>query len=170
MKKEFIEVGKTVGTHGVRGMVRIQPWADNSAFLCGFETFYSGELKTPLKVEKIQPHGNIVIAKIKGTNSVEQAEKLRNEVLFVKRSDIKIPHGRYFVSELIGCRVFDAFSKTFYGVISDVSKTGANDVWHITKDGKEYLLPAIDEVVKRVDTEKEEVEICPMKGIFEDEN
>ena len=170
MTKEFLEVGKIVGSHGVRGMVRIQPWADSGEFLCGFDTFYSGSEKTPLQIEKIQPHGNMVIAKIKGADSVEQAETLRNRVLSVKRSDAGIPQGRCFVSELIGCKVFDGKTKIFYGVISDVSKTGANDVWHVTKDGKEYLLPAIAEVVGKVDVETEEVEISPMKGIFDDEN
>ena len=51
-----------------------------------------------------------------------------------------------------------------------MSKTGANDVWHIKKNGKEYLLPAINEVVKSVDIDNEEVTISPMKGIFEYEN
>lgn len=170
MKKEFIEVGKIVGTHGVRGMVRIQPWADSGEFLCGFDTFYAGPEKAPLQIEKIQPHGNTVIAKIKGTDSVEQAETLRNRVLSVRRCDAGIPQDRYFVSELIGCKVFDSCDKAFYGTISDVSKTGANDVWHIIKDGKEYLLPAIAEVIGKVDVETEEVEISPMKGIFDDEN
>jgi 16S rRNA processing protein RimM len=170
MKKEFIEVGKAVGTHGVRGMVRIMPWADDGAFLCGFDTLYTGTEKKPLKIEKIQPHGNVVIAKIEGVDTIEQAEKLRNRVLYIKREDAGLPVDRYFVSELIGCAVKDFATGAAYGVLSDVSKTGANDVWHIKNGEKEYLLPAIDEVVKNVDIEKEIIEICPMKGIFDDED
>ena len=170
MKRAFIEAGEIVGTHGVRGMVRIKPWADSGDFLSGFKTFYTENGKTPLNIERIQPHGNVVIAALEGVNSIEAAEKYRNKILFIKREDANIPAGRYFVSELIGCRVFDSETKAEYGVISDVSATGANDVWHITKDGKEYLLPAISEVVKRVDIDSEEVEISPMKGIFDDEN
>ena len=170
MKKEFIEAGQIVGTHGVRGMVRIMPWADNGQFLSGFKTFYTENGKNPLKINKIQPHGNVVIAAIDGVDSVEKAEKLRNKVVFIKREDADIPAGRYFVSELIGCKVFDSETNRDYGVLCDVSKTGANDVWHIQNGGKEYLLPAIADVVKRVDIDKEEIEICPMKGIFDDEN
>lgn len=170
MKKAFIETGEIVGTHGVRGMVRIKPWADNGAFLSDFDTFYLDGGKSTLKIEKIQPHGNVVIAQIVGIDSIEKAEKLRGKVMFIKREDANIPAGRYFVSELIGCRVFDSETKAEYGVISEVSKTGANDVWHINKNGNEYLLPAINEVVKRVDIDENIVEIRPMKGIFEDEN
>lgn len=170
MKKEFIEAGKIVGTHGVRGMVRIKPWADSGDFLCGFKTFYTGENKTPLEITKIQQHGNIVIAGIAGIDSIEAAETLRNKVLYIKREDAGIPEGRYFVSELIGCRVYDADNGAFYGEVSDVSKTGANDVWHIKKDSKEYLLPAIAQVVVNIDIDSEEIKIRPMKGIFDDEN
>lgn len=169
MIKEFIEVGKIVGTHGVRGMVRIDPWADSGEFLCKFKTLYKSGGQ-PLLMRRIQPHGNIVIAQIKGIDSIEAAETLRGQVVYIKREDAGIPEGRYFVSELIGCKVFDAVSKEFYGKLTDVSKTGANDVWHIKRDEKEYLLPAIGEVVKRIDIEKEEIEISPMKGIFDDEN
>ena len=169
MIKEFIEAGKIVGTHGVRGMVRIEPWADSGEFLCGFKTLYT-DRATTLNIERIQPHGNIVIAQISGIDSIEKAEALRGAVISIRRQDAGIPAGRYFVSELIGCKVFDADSKEFYGHLTDVSKTGANDVWHITKEKSEYLLPAIDEVVKGIDIEKEEIEIRPMKGIFDDEN
>ena len=170
MKKEFIEAGKIVGTHGVRGMVRIQPWADSADFLSRFKTLYLDGGRTPLKINRIQPHGNIAIAEIDGIDSIEKAETLRNKVLYISRSDADIPKDRYFVSELIGCAVFDSETGEEYGKISDVSSTGANDVWHITKNGNEYLLPAINDVVKRVDIDEEKIEIFPMKGIFDDEN
>ncbi|MBR4910478.1 MAG: 16S rRNA processing protein RimM [Clostridia bacterium] len=170
MRKEYIEVGKIVGTHGVRGMVRIQPWADNGDFLSGFKTFYSDGGAMPLTVEKAQSHGNVVIAALKGIDTIEKAEKLRGKVLTVKREDTDIPEGRYFIGELMGCRVFDSATGEEYGILCDVSATGANDVWHIKKDGKEYLLPAVNEVVKSVDIDNERIEISPMKGIFDDEN
>lgn len=170
MKKEFIEIGKIVGTHGVRGMVRIQPWADSSEFLCAFDTMYTENGMSTLKIKTAKPHGNVVIAQISGVNSIEEAEKLRGKVLLIKREDADIPEGRYFVCELIGCKVLDSESGFEYGEISDVSSTGANDVWHIIKGGNEYLLPAIEQVVKTVDIEKGTVTVAPMKGIFDDEN
>ncbi|MBO4693759.1 MAG: 16S rRNA processing protein RimM [Clostridia bacterium] len=170
MKKEFIEAGKIVGTHGVRGMVRIQPWADSVSFLCGFNMFYLGDDKALIMVNKIKPHGNIVIAEIDGIDSIEKAETLRNRMIFIKRSDVDIPENRYFIDELIGCRVLDFDTGREYGLVTDVSATGANDVWHIKNGEKEYLLPAIKDVVKRVDTDGEIIEICPIKGIFDDEN
>lgn len=171
MIKKFLETGKIVGTHGVAGMVRIQVWADSPEFLCGFKKLYrdaNGE--NYLKVNKIQPHGNVVIAKLEGINSIEEAEKLRNKTLYIDRLDAKIPEGRYFISDLLDCTVYDSLTGAELGVINDISETGANDVWHISKDGKEYLVPAIDEVIKAVDIENGKIIISPMKGIFDDEN
>ena len=170
MKKEFLEAGKIVGTHGVRGMVRIDPWADSCEFLKQFKTLYIMGGKEALKILSIAPHGRIAIAKIEGIETIEQAEKLRNETIYIKRDDAQLPEGRYFVDELIGCGVFDADSGVKLGIITDVSKTGANDVWHIEKDGEEYLVPAIDSVIVNVDIENEKAIIKPLKGIFDNED
>lgn len=168
MIKEFLESGKIVGTHGIRGAVRFQPWSDNADFLSGVKTVYLPD-NTPLEIVSVKPHGNIAILEIAGVNSIEDAEKLRNKVLLVKRSDADIPEGRYFIEELISSKVFDKKTGELLGVLCDVSKTGANDVWHIKKGDKEYLVPAIESVVVSVDIEKGEVVIDPLEGIFDED-
>ncbi len=170
MKKEFLEIGKFVGTHGVRGMVRIQPWSDDGEFLTQFKSFYLDAGKTKIDMSKITPHGNVVIAAVKGVDSIEQAEKLRGQVVYIKRTDACLPDGRYFVSEIIGANVFDADNDTLLGVLSDVSPTGANDVWHIKNGEREYLVPAIPDVIVSVDIDSDTIKIRPLKGIFDDED
>jgi 16S rRNA processing protein RimM len=81
-----------------------------------------------------------------------------------------LPEGRYFISDLLGVEVFDADTNERLGEITDVSQTGANDVWHIKRDGKEYLIPAIDDVLISVDIDNNTAVIRPLKGIFDDEN
>lgn len=171
MLKKYIETGKIVGTHGVKGMVRVQPWSDSGDFLTQFKYFYldkNGENR--LKAESVRPHGNIVLIAFKGVTCIEQAEALRGKVIYLDRKDISLPEGRYFIDDLIGCSVTDADSGSALGTLTDVSQTGANDVWHITKNGKEYLVPAIDDVIVSVDTADSAVVIRPLKGIFDDED
>ena len=171
MIKKYLETGKIVGTHGIRGMVRVQAWSDSGEFLTNFKRFFlSPDGENELKALKIQPHGGVVLAAFKGIDTVEQAESLRGKILYISRDDITLPEGRYFIDDLLGCEVFDADSGEKYGEISEVSQTGANDVWHIKAGEKEYLLPAIDEVIVTVDPENERLEIRPMKGIFDDED
>lgn len=171
MKKQFLETGKITGTHGIRGMVRIQAWCDDYDFLKKFKTLYLDKngVKS-LTLEKIQPNGNVMIAKFRGIDTIENAEKLRNSILYINRDDANLPDGAYFIQDLIGCTVFDDNSKQVYGTVSDVTQTGANDVWHIKNGDNEYLIPVIDDVVKQVDVESGEIYITPLKGIFDDEN
>ncbi len=171
MRKQFLEVGKIVGTHGIRGAVRVQPWSDSGDFLVNFKRFYlDSEGKSVITAERIQPGNSIVIIKIKDVESIEAAEKLRGSLIYINRDDVRLPEGRYFINDLLGCEVTDADSGAILGKITDVSATGANDVWHITKDGKEYLVPAIGQVIVSVDTEAGAVVLRPLKGIFDDEN
>lgn len=171
MIKEYLEIGKITSTHGIKGEMRVQPWCDSPEFMKKFKTLYldkNGE--KPLKVS-CRPNGNMVIMKVDGIDTVEEASRYREKVLFMKRSEAKLPEGTWFIQELIDCTVIDADDENrTYGVISDVSQTGANDVWHIKKEDKEYLIPAIPSVVVSTDVVEGVVKIRPLKGIFEDEN
>ena len=171
MIKQFIETGKIVGTHGIKGMVRVQPWSDSGEFLTDFRRFYTDDKgETCLEAKKIQPHGNVVLIAFDGVDSVESAERLRGKTLYLARKDANLEEGRYFIADLLGCGVYHADSGILLGTLSDVSATGANDVWHITSNGREYLVPAIEEVIVSVLPEKETITIRPMKGIFNDED
>ena len=114
---------------------------------------------------------NVAILKIKGVDTVEDAKQFINKVIYISRKDAKIEKGSYFISDLLGCKVIDFSSKEIeYGKINDVFKTGANDVWSVHKNGKDYLIPVIPLVVKSVDVEAEIIKIQPLKGIFDDED
>ncbi len=169
MIKEYLELGQIVGTHGVRGELRFNPWADSPAFAAKFKTLYTDASGDNCVKVISRVHGNVVLMKMDGVDTVEKAAALKNKILYMKRSDAKLPEGTWFVQELIGCHVFDADSNMEYGVLTDVSETGANDVWHITgNDGKEYLLPAIKQVIMETDVAADRIRIRPMKGIFDD--
>ncbi|MBQ8202807.1 MAG: 16S rRNA processing protein RimM [Clostridia bacterium] len=170
MKKDFLEVGQVVGTHGVRGTMRVKPWSDDGDFLGGFKRFYLKNSDAALKVKSVKTHGAVVLLDIEGIDTIEKAEAMRGKVLLISREDAKLPEGRYFVDELIGCKAIDNDNGDLLGIITDVSKTGANDVWHITRDDKEYLVPAIPDVIISVDVEKEIAILKVLKGIFDDEN
>lgn len=173
MLKEYLELGQIVSTHGVHGEMRVQPWCDSPEFACSFKKVYFDETgEKPVKVLSSRPHGNIALMKLEGIDTVEKAAAMRSRVLYMARKDAKLPEGSYFIADLIGCEVIDADDKTaVYGRLSDVSQTGANDVWHITgKNGKEYLMPAIPLIVIETRVEEEKIFIRPIKGIFDDEN
>ena len=169
MKKPYIETGKMVGTHGVRGEMRLNPWSDTPQDIVKFKKlFLDCDGNTCLQVEKMRIHGNIIILKVNNIDDIASAEKYRNKILFAKREDFKIEQGQYFIQDLIDCSVYDQDTNECYGVICDVSQTGANDVWHIkTEQGKQLLIPSIPDVVKSVDIDNGKVIIKPLEGLFE---
>lgn len=171
--KRFLEIGEIVGTHGVRGEMRLHPWTDSPEFLRRFRTLYfDGEGKQPVKIAACRPHGNVVLIKMDDVDSVEKAAAMRGKILYMDRQDAGLEEGSYFIQDLIGCRVLDAdCPDTVYGELTDVSPTGANDVWHIRgANGREYLIPAIKDVVVEVNVVEERIRIRPLKGIFDDED
>lgn len=171
MKKQYLDSGKIVGTHGIKGEVRIEPWCDSPEFLCAFKKLYLDEKGQTFIEVKSRPHKNITLAKIKGVDTIEAAEKLRGKIIYINRDDITLDEGVNFVQDLIGIEVKDAENGTVYGKITDVLRTGANDVYEITdSNNKEYLAPVIDEVVEEINVDGGFVLIRPMKGIFDDED
>ena len=161
--------GGSVQEHlnSIKGEIKVQPWCDGPEFLCGFDTLYykSG---TPVEIERSRVAKNIVVMKVKGVDTVEEAQKLRNRVLYIDRDDVELDEGCYFVQDLIGLEVVDADSGESYGKITDVSQTGANDVYHITDEkGNVKLIPAIPEVVAETDIEGGVMKITPLEGLFD---
>ena len=168
MKKQFLDSGKIVGTHGIKGEVRIDPWCDSPAFLAAFKKLYLDERgETFIKV-KSRPHKNVTLCKIEGVDTVEAAERLRGKIVYIDRDDIRLDEGVHFVQDLIGLEVRDADTNGVLGTLTDVLRTGANDVYEITRGGKKYLAPVIDEVVREINVDGGYVLLSPMKGIFDD--
>lgn len=169
MRAPFLEAGRIVGTHGVRGELRVEPWCDSARFLQGFSEFYWENGKEKVRAVSARPHKNLLLLKLEGVDTVEQGDALRGRVLYIARADARLPEGRYFVQDLIGLSAVDADTGVLYGKVTDVFPTGSNDVYQVTDAaGKNYLVPAIRDVVVRVDLEGEKLELRPMEGIFDD--
>lgn len=172
MIKDFLEIGQIVSTHGIRGEVRVNPWCDSPEFIKKFKTLYTDcEGKGSFKVVSCRPHGNVAVIKLDGIDTVEQAKTLKNTMLYMRRDDVKLPDGKWFISELIGCRVVNADDNSIcYGVIEDVSTGLANDVWYVkTENGDEVLIPAIKDVVINCDVRDDVVYIRPLRGLFDED-
>ena len=170
MKKTYLEAGKIVGTHGVHGELRVDPWCDSPEVFARLKTLYLGADGSGRVAVKSRPHGRIALCRMDGVETVEDAEALRGTVLYLHRDDLALREGAYFIADLIGMRVLNATDGARLGTITEVSHTGANDVYHMKAvDGREILIPAIPAIVTVVDTDAEEMRITPMKGLLDDE-
>ena len=89
MKKQYLDSGKIVGTLGIKGEVRIEPWCDSPEFLCAFKKLYLDENGQTFIEVKSRPHKNITLAKIKGVDTIEEAEKFRGKIVYINRVQVR---------------------------------------------------------------------------------
>lgn len=169
MKKEYLEIGKIVNVHGLRGDVKVMPWCDEPEFLCAFETLYLGKNHQSVTIEDARIFKNTVILHLAGCHTVEDAEKLRNQVLYMHREDVELDEGVYFIQDLIGLQVVDADNGTVYGILKDVAQTGANDVYEVRDEAQKrsYWIPAIPQVVLETDVDGGIMKIRPLEGLLD---
>lgn len=169
MKKEYLEAGKIVNIHGIRGEVKIMPYCDSPELLCEFDRLFLGKSLKEIYIQRSRVQKNMVICKIEGIDSPEQAEKLRNQMLYMHRDDLELDENTYFIQDLIGITVKDADTGEIYGTIDDVLQTGANDVYSIKKGDKSYLVPAIADVVVDTDIDSGIMTIRVLEGLFDED-
>ena len=161
-KKRFIEAGKIVNTHGIRGEVKIQPWCDSPEFLCSFDRLFINE--TPIKVLSSYVHKNCVIAQLEGVSAVGTAMALKNSIVCIERDEVKLQEGEYFIADAIGLPVFDEESGEQLGILKDVLEYPASNVFVISGT-PERLIPAVPEFVKKVDIENGRIFVRLIEGM-----
>lgn len=169
MKKEYLEAGKIVNTHGIRGEVKIMPYCDSPELLCEFDRLFMGKSLKEIYIERSRVQKNMIICKIEGVDTPEEAEKLRNKMLYMHRDDLELDEDTYFIQDLIGMTVKNADTDEIYGIIDDVFQTGANDVYSIKNGDKSYLIPAIADVVINTDIDSGIMTIRPLEGLFDED-
>ncbi len=163
-----IEIGKVVNTHGLRGHVKVEPWCD------GIETFeYLNRVfvnNIEYGVESVKLQKNLFLLKLAKLDSIEEAEKLKNKIIYANEDDMPpLPEGVFYIKDIMGLSVFDG--EKFIGEISDWIETGANNVYVIKRpNGKEVLIPAIDSVIKEIDIENKKMSVNMLEGLMEDDN
>ena len=168
MIQPYLEAGKIVSTHGIKGEVKVLPWADSPDFLTRFKTFYlvgGGVLDAPnvsisdtrgpsgtpaptaLAVESSRVQKTVVLIKFKGIDTVEQAQQLRDKVLYIARDDPHIPAGTVFHADLMGLPV--RADGVEIGTIREILSMPASDVW-VVKGTHEYMIPNVKAFVPEI--------------------
>lgn len=170
---DYYRIALVVRAHGVRGAVKLLPLTDSTARFQGMKEAYieAGGQYRAVRIASSSIQPDAVFLSLEGVDSREEAEKLRGAYIAVDRAHaVKLPPGRYFIADLIGCAVSDT-KGVEYGAITDVLETGANDVY-VVKGKKSMLLPALKKVLLEVDVKGRRMlidgDIVEEVAVFED--
>ena len=167
-KEKYLEIGKIVNTHGVRGALKVEPWCDSPEQLCSLETLYykKRDEYMPLAVRTASIHKNHVLIYFDGIDSIDEAMPLKNRVLFVDRDDLPLADDRVFIADIIGLDVYDERDGSRLGRLKSVDESPANDLFVVaTPDGHEVLVPAVEEFIGHID--ESGVYLLPIPGMFD---
>ncbi|MCI1821779.1 MAG: ribosome maturation factor RimM [Megasphaera sp.] len=161
---DFITIGQIVAPHGVRGDVRIYPDTDFPERFLHMKCVYIDGIQ--YEIEHASFHKRVVLMKLAGINDRNAAELLLKKELQIPREDLTpLKKGQYYVFDIIGIGVYDLHDH-YLGTVTDVLKTGSNDVYVVTDaEGKETLLAAIHEVVKSIDVETKKMVVDPPEWV-----
>lgn len=168
-RKKFLETGKIINTHGVRGELKVMSLCDSPCDFLKIGTFFwDSEGKMPCNVTGKRLHGEFPLIKCEGIDTVQDAALKKNKFIYSPREEIPLAKDKNFTQDLIGLPVIHVKTGKTLGKISDVLQYTAQSVYEIeTQSGKAYV-PAVKEFIVEIDTDKG-VYIDPIEGMFEGE-
>ena len=163
MKLPYIEAGEIVTTHGVRGEVKVLSWLDSPEMLCEFDRCRIDGREYVMDTVRVQKTCNLV--KLRGVDTVEDAQKLRGKTMELYREDIS--DELIFAAELVDVEVYaDGAS---IGKIKEVLDYPGNSVY-VVQGEREYLIPAVKEFILSTNLEKNQMQVKLLKGMASDED
>lgn len=164
----YTAIGKITNTHGVKGDMKIFPLTDDPDRFFNLRKAYIGEIKEEVLPEDPRIHKGMVLLKFKGLQDINKILRFKGQYIYILDDDrVKLPEGRYYISDLLGCEVID-MSERKLGTIKDVLQGAANDVYVIDGgNGKEYLIPAVERFIVSVNITDKRIQVDPIEGMIE---
>lgn len=169
MRNKYLECGKIINTHGIKGQIKLESFCDSPKVLASLGKVYlhEGNVYKEFKVRGASVFKSFVIMDLDGIDSCESAELLKGRIVYADREDIALEEGSFFIADLIGVKVIDSVNGKVYGTITDVINRGASDIYVVSTPYGEKMIPVVDEFVKKIDLDSG-VYVQPIPGLLED--
>ncbi len=163
MNQNLLPTGQIVNTHGLRGHVKVMPWADDPDELLDYERFFIDGRE--YRVQHSSRQKSMILLKLEGVDSIEDAARLRQKEISIAREDVELEDGVAFIADLIGLPVLA--DGVEIGKLTEVLTLPGNDVY-VVKGQREYLIPAVKEFVEPLDPSQGCVRVHLIEGMESD--
>jgi len=167
---EYLLVGSLRRAHGVHGEMVMEVHTDFPERLKSGTGVFVGTSHRPMVIEGARSHAEGMLIKFHGVESPEEAGRYRNQSVYVTAADRPpLPEGHYYEHEVIGFSVVEDETNQAIGTLSEIMRTGANDVYVVERpDGSEVLLPVIASVVLSLDADNRKIRVHLLPGLIDD--
>jgi len=168
-KDEIIAVGKITGAHGIRGEIRVTPYASLEGAVWKRVYVRGPRADRPMEATRVRPNKDVLIVALKGVSDRNAAEELTGLELCMRKADLPaLDEDEYYYTDLIGSSVVTDDGAEL-GVVKDIIPTGSNDVLEVSGPRGTVLIPAIEAVVLEVDTDKARITVHLLEGLADEE-
>ncbi len=168
---EWVTIGRIVALFGVRGDIKVLPETDLPNRFETLREVYVGPEHQRRLVTKACPYReSMILLRLAGIDSANAAAALIGQPITIPLAQLPaLPADQYYIHDLIGLRVESSTGQKL-GIIADILPTGANDVYVVREagSGRDVLVPAVKEMIKRVDIAAGLMVIDPLPGLFDD--
>jgi len=167
---ELVSIGRIVGTHGYKGMLKVMPLTDFPERFQGLAEIrvVQGRKISRHRIASCSPYKDLLLMKLEGIDDLETAQTYRQAWLGVEEKDVfPLPPGYYYHFQLVGLAVYD-IEKGYLGILKEVLETGANDVYAVDSEVYgEILLPAIQQVILEINLEEKKMTVKLLDGLLD---
>lgn len=167
---ELIAVGTISGTHGIRGYLKVYSYSGNIESLQSTDiVFLKGKngLTKEHRIKVVSAHAGGFILALDDFDNINQVLTLVGSELCLKRSQLpELAEDEYYWRDLIGLTVVTDQGLEL-GRIDDIFETGSNDIYVVRSADREYLIPAIADVISQVDIPGNRMVITPLDGLLD---
>jgi len=168
--EELITVGKIIGTHGIKGQMKLKSYSGNADSLSAVRSI---TLKSPagtlqeFSINSFKANSGKFIIGLQDFDDINQVQSFLGSEVCLKRDQLPgLEEDEYYWSDLIGLQVFTD-DGTLLGTIADIFETGSSDIYVVRGEAREYLIPAIADVIKMVDPAGGKIVITPLDGLLD---
>ncbi|MCL2018344.1 MAG: ribosome maturation factor RimM [Oscillospiraceae bacterium] len=166
--EKYLEILEITKPHGLNGEMRAKYYCDDPNEIMQFDALYLGTQKKPVKLTSFRVSKNMVIVGLSGFCTIEAAQELSGEFIYIDREDVSLDENVWFIRDLIGLDVFDIDTDCYYGKVEEILQNAPVDVYCVrTREGKQLLFPAIPDVLQNIDLNERKILIRPLDGLFE---
>lgn len=165
----LILMGKVAATHGIRGQLRVVPYSGTADNLLFCESLLLRDAKGQISKHEVASsviHGKKLLISLKGFSGINQVLNLvGSEVLLYKEQLSEPEQDEYYWHDLVGMKVVTNDGADL-GSLESIIETGSNDVYVVVSNNREYLIPALSDIVS-IDIKAKVMTVTPFEGLFD---
>lgn len=170
VRPQQVLLGKVLATHGIKGQLRVVSYSGEPDTIVSLKTVIlkgpKGEEET-FAVTSAAAHGRKLLLSLQDFVSINQVQHLVGRELYARRDQLpELEPGEYYWCDLIGLNVVTDRGETL-GTLAEIIATGSNDVYVVRDGEREYLIPAVEDVVIEVNLDDRLMTVSPPEGLFD---